>query len=89
MSLGGGGVPFHAGLCREARTRRFFHLMQGPDNCRVPHQAMYVLVFRVTALRFVLMLPFPLLFINLFVVFQPVQLPYWLQASFPRGQTFK
>ena len=88
MSLGGGGVPFHAGLCREARTRRFFHLMQGPDNCPVPRQAMYVLVFRVTAPRFVLMFPFPLLFINLFVVFQPPQLPSWLLASFPRGQTF-
>ena len=88
MSLGRGGVPFHAGFCREARTRRFFHLMQGPDNCRLPHQAMYVLVFRVTAPRFVLMFPFPLLFINLFVVLQPPQLPSWLQAPFPRGQTF-
>ena len=81
-------MPFHAGLCREARTRRFFHLMQGPDNCRVPCQAKYVLVFRVTAPRFVLMFPFPLLFINLFVVLQPPQLPSWLQAPFPGGQTF-
>ena len=88
MSLGGGGVPFHDGFCMETGTRRFFHLMQGPDNCQVPRQAMYVLVVRVTAPRFVLMFPFPSLFINLFVVLQPPQLPSWLLASFPRGQTF-
>ena len=93
MSLGGGGVPFHAGFCREARTRRFFHLMQGPDNCRVPHQAMYVLVFRVTAPRFVLMFPFPLLFITLFFFFsllypKPALLLSWLLTYFKTAWAF-
>ena len=71
------------------KNQTFLPPYAGARQFRVPRQAMYVLVFRVTAPRFVLMFPFPLLFINLFVVLQPPQLPSWLQAPFPRGQTFR